>query len=530
MLDFLRSQARGWLVKVLFAVIIMSFALWGVGDYFSGQSAVAVATVGDQEITQQVLQRRMRSERDRLRRILGEGFDPDQLSNDRMRALALQQLIRERLLDLEARRLGLAVANAVVQNAIRSRPAFRQGGSFSPQRYQRLLDRMGLGPPVYESRVRQRLAVEGLRQFLKRASLVSEHEIWKAFQHQGEQRFVRYFRLHPSRFVDKVDLKEASVRQFYKANPDRYRRPAQVRLRYVILAPEAVAARFEPSEEQLQAYLEENAGHYGDGNQAPELETVREQVASDWRQDRAIDWIFKRLPTFKDLLYTRDNLAPVAEELGLDIRSSGWLPKSGPLPSEVPSQSAFREAAFAVESGSNSQAIELGDARFAGLHVVERRPPSVRPFETVQGEVRRDLRHKRARELVAKKARRAKAALDKGRPLEVLAQENGVPVEKAGPATREQATSRWPAGLAGPVFAAQQGGHGAVALGSPHHAVFEVAKVIAPEREALSESRRSKLRQRLRRSRGQTRMRAFFDHLRERYGTRIHESFRAGKD
>lgn len=530
MLDFMRSQAQGWIVKVLFALIVMSFALWGVGDYFSGQQAVTVANVGDKEITQQSLEQRTRSERNRLRRLLGENFDPEQFSTERIRDRALEQLIRENLLDLEVNRLGLMVPDAAIQEAIQSQSVFQQGGSFSPQRYRNILDRMGLGASEYESRMRQDLMASQLRRFLQGATLVSEEEVWKAFQRQQEERRVRYFRLAAAQFTDQVSLSEEAVQTFYEDHSDRYRRPAQVRVRYVVLSPESVATRFEPTEAQLRAYLEEHGDRYaGEEGEIPELSEVRDRVASDWRADRAADWIFERLPTFKDLLYTRDDLTAASEEFDLQIRTSDWISEGQEPAGGVPRSQEFLEKAFSLEPGENSRAIELGDARFAGLQVVEERPATVRPLEAVRGEVRQDLRRVRSQELAAEKAREAAEALSQGRGLDSLAEDHGAQPETVGPATRRQARSDWPSGLAAAAFGVAQGSGGSIALGTGEQAVYEVAEITQPDRGELSDNQRQELRDQLRRSRGEARMEAYFDRLRQRYEVRIREAFRSSE-
>ena len=50
MLDGMRKASQGWLGKIvmtiLFGFLILSFAIWGVGDIFRGFGTQTVATVG----------------------------------------------------------------------------------------------------------------------------------------------------------------------------------------------------------------------------------------------------------------------------------------------------------------------------------------------------------------------------------------------------------------------------------------------------------------------------------------------------
>ena len=59
MLTSLRKGAASWLAKILFALLILSFAAWGVGDYLSPDVDDAVATVGESEIGAEGVQARI---------------------------------------------------------------------------------------------------------------------------------------------------------------------------------------------------------------------------------------------------------------------------------------------------------------------------------------------------------------------------------------------------------------------------------------------------------------------------------------
>jgi len=522
MLDFMRSQAQGWIVKALFAVIVLSFVFWGVGDYFSGRSEVVVAEVGGQTISKRALDQRVRQERNRLRQMFGGELPPDRFEPEQLRKAALNRMIRERLLDLEAARLGLTATDRAVKESIKGEPAFQQGGQFNPRQYQTLLNRMGMAASDFESRVRQDLAVRHLQRFVQAGTVVSDHETWSAFRLRQEKRGVRYIRLAPSAFAEQMSPDEAALEAHYQEHQEQYRRPAQTKVRYVVLSPEALAGQFEPDEEALTTYLENNAARYADeeGN-TPALTAVREQVVADWRMDQATDRIYERLPTFKDLLYTRDNLDTVAEEFGLEVRTSDWIPAEGNLPAGVPSAKAFRESAFATQPGRNSRAVELDDGRFAGLHVVERRSSEVRDFSEVREQVRRDYRRVRAQELAREKAEQVRQSLTQGADLARQAEELGVKVETGEPVTRERARQELPTGLGDALFATPADQAAVTRVARTDWAVFQVSQVKTPSREELDQQQRKELASQIRQQRGQARFRAFIEELKERHEVRI---------
>jgi len=51
MLNAIRRGSRSWAMKLILGLLVVAFAIWGVGDIFRGGTGQAVATVGDSEIT-----------------------------------------------------------------------------------------------------------------------------------------------------------------------------------------------------------------------------------------------------------------------------------------------------------------------------------------------------------------------------------------------------------------------------------------------------------------------------------------------
>src|SRR6202035_5030040 len=76
MLQAIRSKAGSLVVKILFALLIVSFGVWGIGDIFRERSAAetTVASVGGLKSHADELQIAVRREMDRNQRMLGGNF------------------------------------------------------------------------------------------------------------------------------------------------------------------------------------------------------------------------------------------------------------------------------------------------------------------------------------------------------------------------------------------------------------------------------------------------------------------------
>ena len=79
MLQAIRSKAGSFVVKALFALLILTFGVWGIGDIFRTHSTdTVVATVGDHSIRADELQTALRRALEQLSTRFGSAIDLQQ--------------------------------------------------------------------------------------------------------------------------------------------------------------------------------------------------------------------------------------------------------------------------------------------------------------------------------------------------------------------------------------------------------------------------------------------------------------------
>src|SRR5712671_4777842 len=149
MLQAIRSKTTSFIVKILFGVLVISFAIWGIGDIFRNRAAdTTIATVGSRKIDQRQLVQAINEDSEQLRGMFGGARpDPEQLKQLGLVDNALQRLINSDL--------GLALSDGAVSQAIRSNRAFQdEKGQFDPNRYQAVLAQQHMTVPQFESLLR----------------------------------------------------------------------------------------------------------------------------------------------------------------------------------------------------------------------------------------------------------------------------------------------------------------------------------------------------------------------------------------
>src|SRR5688572_41377 len=120
MLDALRKRSGGLVAKILFAVLVVSFAIWGVNDMFRGGSNSTVAWVGKAEISAQTFSRYYQSMAAQFG--VTTPADAESLAN-----YLIQQLVLAATLDDQAIALKLGVSRDGLAQAIYADPAFQLG-------------------------------------------------------------------------------------------------------------------------------------------------------------------------------------------------------------------------------------------------------------------------------------------------------------------------------------------------------------------------------------------------------------------
>ncbi|WP_111640852.1 SurA N-terminal domain-containing protein [Marinimicrobium alkaliphilum] len=174
------------------------------------------------------------------------------------------------------------------------------------------------------------------------------------------------------------------------------------------------------------------------GGEAPSFEEQRERIARQLRRARAEGEFAVLLERLRDLAYVAEDLAEVADELGLEVGNTGLFPRSGGQ--GVAAQRQVIDAAFSdvvLEYGEASDAIELGPDRVVVVKKTDFQDSYVQSLDDVREQALEMLRDERVREQVASRGEALKQALASGQSLAQAAEEAGLEVRTVSGVTRD---------------------------------------------------------------------------------------------
>lgn len=169
--------------------------------------------------------------------------------------------------------------------------------------------------------------------------------------------------------------------------------------------------------------------------QVQSFEQVRDQLRQDMVAERLDNQLVELGNRLANLAYEHpDSLAPVAEQLGLQVQQTGWITRAdggeGIGANEKVRQAAFEEEV--LREGRNSDVIALDDGRQLVVRVQEHQPAEQRPLQEVAGQVREQLTQQKAAAAAQELGEELREGLEAGQAPQQLARQNAVELQQPG--------------------------------------------------------------------------------------------------
>jgi peptidyl-prolyl cis-trans isomerase D len=383
MLRGLRKASSNWLGKAVMAAVVgflvISFAIWGIGDIFRGFGRSTVAKIGGTEITIEQFRSLYNDRLQQYARQFGRPITPDQARAMGLDRLVIGQLISEIVLDERVRALGLALSDAEVAKLITNDPAFRgPNGQFDRFRFEQTIRQAGF--------TEARFVAEQRRQMLRRelaATIASGLNTPKALveavnRYQNEQRSIEYVLLDRAQAGDIPAPAPDVLAKYFEERKNLFRAPEYRKLVVVSLIPSEQARWIEIPEADVKRVYEERRARYA----TPERRHI---LQIDFPNAEAAS-------AAADRIAKGASFAEVAKELGKSEKDIdlGTVTKSAVI------DRAVADAAFALKEGEVSAPVQ---GRFGTVlvQVLKIEPEEVRPFEQVAGELKQELATARAK-------------------------------------------------------------------------------------------------------------------------------------
>ena len=315
------------------------------------------------------------------------------------------------------------VSDEQLAGAIRSAPAFQRDGAFSTEEYEYALRRSGNSPGRFEAETRRRLLEAQWRDALVLSSAAAQSRARRLATLQAQTRRFARLVVPADRFAG-AEIGEEAIAKRYEEHPDVFMSPEEVRLRYVVLSRDDIAAEIEIPPGTIEAYYESRKV----GLTAPEQRHVRhilvaDEAGGDEALARAEELRARILAgeAFEDVAREASD-DPGSAEAGGDLGFGGrgiWVPP-------------FEEVAFSLAVGELSEPVQT-DFGFHLIRVEDIRASRTRTFDEARGELEHEYRSDQAEQIYFEQVERlSNLAFEQPDSLDDAAELLGLAIEESG--------------------------------------------------------------------------------------------------
>ncbi len=383
MLDSMRGLAKSYVAKALMFFLVLSFAVWGMGDIVRGGADSYVAKVGDEKITPNQFIGETRSMQRALESMGVANVDARALQGEILRRLIQQQLLRQWQKDS-----GLAVSRESLAEAIARSPEFQNAdGQFDPQQFRFMLAQRQLNEAGYLALLRDELGGKFMMASLEMRDVALPESVQQQILAASTQRRdAVIFTVRP-KAVSPASISTADVESYYALNAERYQTPERRTVEYVLLDKNGLDATLDAmqKDEALQLSSREEA-----------LQELAMQI--------------------------EDGLAG-GSSMGEAVAGTGIAAQSHVLKSITAAQFAAKPETLQAQIAEHGFA--LGEDETSGLKMTESgayyvvtvkevQPPAPRPLKEVEKDVRAAVAKQQARIETKARLQTLKTALTDG--------------------------------------------------------------------------------------------------------------------
>ena len=383
MLRGIHKATSNWFGKAVMAAVmgllVVSFAIWGIGDIFRGFGLNSALKIGNTEISIEQFRQYYTERLQQLSRQVGRPITPDQARATGIDRQVLSQLVAETTLDEQAKALRLGIGNDEIASRITNDPSFRGlNGQFDRTRFVEIIRQAGFteGRFVEEQRrviLRRQIALSIGGEFNVPVTAMAALN-----QYQNEKRAIEYLALGPAQAGDIPAPTPEVLSKFFEERKVLFRAPEYRKITLLSMSPADLAKPDAVSDADAKTYYEQHKASYG----TPERRELHQIIFPNPEEAAAAHERIAKGASFADL----------AKERGLKDSDTdvGMVTKAEVI------DPAVADTAFALKADEVSTPVQ---GRFGTvlLQVGKIEPGNQKTYEEVAPQIKREIAENRAK-------------------------------------------------------------------------------------------------------------------------------------
>ena len=263
----------------MLALLILSFGVWGIGDYVAPQqSNDVIANVGESEITLSELQNEVQYQISRLQQVLGPSLTIEKAKAMGVVDNILQSLIRRSVFAEGAKSMGLVISDKLASREIRDDERFKsKSGKFDRRRFDETIQRAGLSENSYIALYKGQLLQNQYLSGINNGQVVPRKLVNSIYQYRNEKRSANYIEIKHNMFKSLPTASEEILKTFHKEHSHQFTAPEYRAITLVRLGTEDIIDEIEVSDNEIKESYDDRIGEF----QSPERREIQQLLVSN---------------------------------------------------------------------------------------------------------------------------------------------------------------------------------------------------------------------------------------------------------
>lgn len=420
MIQAIRDKVQGIVAWLIVGVLILMFAMWGIGNYLTGSAPgqMPVAKVDGAAITQTEWQLAYQQAEHRLKMPEDMTAQQQQL----LRESALDGLINRQLLYNNAKRAGVSVTKQQVDKLLISDPNLQVDGQFSMAHLQVILQNIGMNIEQFQAYLATDMMINQQQQGILLSQFVLPQEIAHYAALLDQQRDFGYMMVASQKYVKPEQITAAQIKTYYQQHQQDYMLPASMQLNYLLLNYADVEKTIHITDQQAENYYQQNKADFKDHEKLRAFAAVKSEIVTQLKREQAQQQYTQLGNEMANITFENpSSLDQAAKQLELTIHSTSTFTKTTGHAGIVDNADVL-QAAFGynvLQQRNNSDVINLSSKKALVIRVKNYQPAHPKPLDDVSEQIRLQLAHIQANQAAHQQAQKLLVAIQQDNPTTV---------------------------------------------------------------------------------------------------------------
>ncbi len=216
MLNKLRKFSETFFAKIFIGLIALSFAFWGISDFFRSEPKNIIAEVDGKEISLNHLI----NEINNLSKLYNFKNNKEAINNN-LHFIALSNLISDKVLQSHIKQEGVIIDDISLSIEIKNTKEFQDNKNFSRSKYEKFLIERGVSSKILEEQIRTTLEKRIIQDTLKGFIPINNYYTKKVNEFYSESVDIEYVDLEKIEL--KASVKDNEIEEYFKKNKDDFK-------------------------------------------------------------------------------------------------------------------------------------------------------------------------------------------------------------------------------------------------------------------------------------------------------------------